>query len=592
MRGYNTDTRYEIRVMTHRSKKASHIRKDEYVVTPEYTTTSFRAAETRKKSVSIPPSEYRRHIRALTALEKTSQLLAIETHINGILKNIATTIGKALGARYVNFWNFTPDKRKVFIVTTYGMQRQYVLHSRKNPLPVGKAWIGRAMKTGQAWATSNVQKDPFLPTSWLPAVRKQKYHGLLCAPLIRKKNVIGGMCIYYKKKHVFEYAEMGLATIVANQAATAVENARIFNDLLSERTKTVSIIQSLEDGLIMYDLHGRIVFFNPKAEEYLLVSRRTIIGKKLGDLAGHPNGPLSNLRTILELTQRDYETREYTIENPQRIVFLVTKIPVRSQTKESIGTMIVLHDITREKDVELLKIRFISTASHQLRTPLTGIKWSLDYMLKGSMGALTEAQTDMVKKTFHASSHMVSLVNDLLDTSRIEEGKYGYIFRMGDIPALIRSAISDVELRVQEKNITMNVRETGRQIPQASFDEKKLKIALMNILDNAIKYSHAGGAIEVTLRPEPEYLFITIEDHGIGISKEDTRFIFNKFFRAKNAVRFQSEGSGLGLFIAKSIIETHNGSIAFESEENKGTKFIIQLPLAAERMPKGTISGL
>src|SRR3989344_2234340 len=269
--------------------------KKEYVVTPDYITTSLGAAKARFGKRPPSKKESERHYTVLAALEKTSQYLAIETDVKHILERIAETVGKALGAKYVNFWSHTEDRKGVYIVAAYGMQRQYIEHSRKTPIPLGQAWIGRAMKTGQAWATSNVQKDPYLPPNWLSPAKKQNYHGLLCTPLIRGKKSVGGMCIYYKDVHEFEYFEMSLATIVANQAATAVENAHIFDDLQAEREKTLSIVYSLNDGLILYDLSGTITLANPRAQEILLFDRVDVLNKKIDERAASGNIYLQNL---------------------------------------------------------------------------------------------------------------------------------------------------------------------------------------------------------------------------------------------------------------------------------------------------------
>ncbi len=140
----------------------------------------------------------------ISALEKTSQFLAVETDIHLILTRIAETLLKAIGAKYVNFWDFTADKKSLFITAAAGMQQQYLEHSRRDPMALGTAWVGRAVASGEPWATIDVQEDPLLPPTWLPAVKKQDYHGLLCVPLMSKGEVTGGMCIYYKDIHEFD----------------------------------------------------------------------------------------------------------------------------------------------------------------------------------------------------------------------------------------------------------------------------------------------------------------------------------------------------------------------------------------------------
>ena len=558
---------------------------------PKGFTISFPAAQRRREKY-ITPGEYQKQKKLLSVLEKTSQYLAAETNIELILKRIANTLGKTLEAKYVNFWDFTPDKKSLFILTAYGMQRQYIEHSRKTPIRVGTAWVGRAVQTKKPWATSDVLKDPRLPRKWLPPSRKQNYHGLLCLPLMKGNEVIGGMCIYYKDVHEFEYFEMSLANIVANQAATALSNARLFNEVISEQNKTLATIHSLKDGLIMYDLEGKVLFFNPKAEEFLWLKAQDVIGKKISEKLERKNIYWKNLWNIKRLVQIEYATREYTTEGPQKLVLEVTYVPVRDQQYRKIGVMQILRNITREKEVELLKSSFVSVASHQLRTPLSAIKWSLNILKEGMLGPLSFEQKEMLDKTIGANDRLINLVADLLDVSRIEEGKFGYNFRPGNLIILVKKIFHNLKSDAEKRKVDFRFKEPEAKLPQVSFDPSRLDIAIRNIIDNAIKYALPGGLVEIKFQAEKHSLFLIVRDNGIGISKEDQKFIFVKFFRAKNAIKLQPEGSGLGLFIAKNIAEKHNALLTFESEETKGTTFTFQFPLEPERMPKGIVQGL
>lgn len=560
--------------------------------TKEYVTTNYEVAEHEEKT-NFTPEELRTRNKIFKALQKTSQALAVETDIKTILEKIAETVSVALGAKQTNFWDFAPDEKGVYITAAYGMQQQYIDHSKKDPLPLGSAWVGRAMKTGQAWATSDVQKDPLLPKSWLPAVIEQNYHGLLCAPLKSKEGIIGGMCIYYEDIHVFDYFEINILSIVANQAATAVMNSRIIDDLREEKSKTVSIIYSLNDGLIIYDLDGKITLINPRSQELLWIDINQIVGKKIDSSIGEKSVYLKNVFNIHNLISGiDFITKEYITEGPHKRILQITQIPVVDDNREKIGYMHILHDITKEKELEELKSSFVTTASHQLRTPLTSIKWSLDELLKGGQGVLSEGQKLLITKTFGVNEHLIHLVNDLLDVSRIEEGRYGYKFALMDIRESIDKVKRNLEGLILSKHINFTLKVSAEAIPEVSVDPEKIDIAIQNIIENAIRYSKMGGDIKVTVKKEGEELLISVEDKGIGISEDEQKFIFNKFFRAKNAVKFQTEGSGLGLFIAKNIMNTHKGRLTFISEENKGSIFTITLPTSEDKMPKGSIKGI
>lgn len=532
---------------------------------------------------TLSPAEQERRRRLLAALAKSSQFLAIEKRIDTILEGIAKSIGEAIHAKYVNFWDFTPDKKSVYIRAAYGMQQQYINHSKKDPLPLGSAWIGRAMQTGKVWATSNVQKDPRLPRSWLPAVKKQAYHGLMCMPLKIKDRITGGMCVYYEKVHEFDPFEMAIAGIVANQAATAVENGRIFDELGAERLKTLSIVRSLNDGLIMYDLDDAIVFFNPRAEELLWLTAKDVVGKRLSKSFAGDDAYRKNLYAIYGLPQADYEDKEYVTEGPHRVVLLVTRIPVRDEAGTKIGTVQVLHDVTHEREVEQLKSHFLTIASHQMRTPLAGIKWALEALLKEP--ALTGAQKNILEETSRTNERLIRLTNDLLDASRIEEGQFGYNFESIDPATAAENVVSLFKADADRRGVKLVFVESGSALPRVSADREKIELAIGNLVDNAVRYTLSGGTITLSFRADEDALNLDVRDTGIGIPESDQPFIFNKFFRAKNALLRETEGSGLGLYIAKNIVEHHRGTIRFVSKENSGTTFTVRFPLSSEKTP-------
>jgi PAS domain S-box-containing protein len=546
-------------------------------------TLSFDAAKLKKKR-RLSPSDYKRQQEMLEALYETSSYLAVGTDIKVILSHIAQTLLKALGAKYVNFWDFTPDKKGVFISAAAGMQKQYLEHSRKSPVRVGTMWIGRAVSTGKPWASSDIIKDPNMKSNWRTVIKKQNYHGILCLPMMGKKGVVGGMCVYYKNVHKFNYFEMALASIATNQAATAVANADLFHDLLGERNKTLATIQSLKDGLIMYDLDEKVVVFNPRAQELLWLKEKEVLGKKIDEPLSQKSVYLRNLFKIKNLVQTDFETKEYATEGPQKVILEITYVPVRVQYRK-IGAMQIMRDITRDRDVELLKAKFLTVASHQLRTPLSAIKWALDTLRRG---VLTAEQKQLVDRTFDSNEHLIGLVRDLLDVSRIEEGRFGYEFTQGDLSKVVGKIYEDLKIQASARQINITYTKPDFPLPLVVFDAGKIDMAIRNVVDNAIKYSLPGGSIKIDLRTSVnnKFLILSIKDNGIGIPKDDQKFIFVKFFRAPNALRHDTEGSGLGLYIAKKIAEKHNANLFFESAENQGSEFVFQFPLEAERMPK------
>lgn len=349
--------------------------------------------------------------------------------------------------------------------------------------------------------------------------------------------------------------------------------------IIVEKQRMAHMINSLYDGLIAYNLEGAITAFNPRAEELLLVAGSDVIGKKAKELDSAKNSLFESVKVISSMSLEDFEKQELFISAPQERVFEIILVPLLGDGRERVGTMRVVHDLTKEKDVEHLKRNFVTTVSHQLRTPLSGIKWMLDMFIAGDFGRLNKKQSSSLKAGQELTNHLISMVGDLLDISKIEEGKIAHAVKPLDIIAVIKEIILETAIDVQrgKKDLIFDVSKTPSLIIQSDYE--KIKIILRNIIDNAIKYTREGGQIKLIVTADKKSLFISVADNGIGIPKEGQKYLFNKFFRASNATQLQTEGSGLGLFIAQQMAIMVNGKISVESEENKGSTFIVQLPL-------------
>lgn len=239
---------------------------------------------------------------------------------------------------------------------------------------------------------------------------------------------------------------------------------------------------------------------------------------------------------------------------------------------------IFLETNKREKELNQIKSDFISIAAHQLRTPLSAIKWVFSIILSEDTGKITDEQKEVLKKGEVSTEKMIVLVNDLLNVSRIEEGKFVYNFKAISLYEIIQKIILIEEKNIKEKEIILTFEKERGSDFTIEADSEKLFIAFQNIIENAINYSFKKGGIKIVLQ-ETKFDFITkIEDNGIGIPEKQKDKIFSKFSRGENVVKMQTEGSGLGLFITKNIILKHNGKITIESKENKGTKVIVSLP--------------
>ncbi len=343
------------------------------------------------------------------------------------------------------------------------------------------------------------------------------------------------------------------------------------------KNETLTIISNFADGLLVFNRESKLSLINPKAIECFKAEAKKIIGKSVSELGQIPVfRPLTN---ILGADLTKVFRKEITLR--ENLVLEVTILPLLEK-KEKIGTLVIVHDITREKLIEKMKTEFVSLAAHQLRTPLSAIKWTLKMLLDGDLGEITKEQKGFIEKTYQSNERIISLINDLLDVTRIEEGRYIYNPQPFQIEKVVQSVIDFYQEEIKKKKLKFEFKKPKKKLPKVKIDAEKMKLVIQNLLDNAIRYTSLGGEVTVSLKDIKKGIEFQIHDTGVGIPKDQQERVFTKFFRAANAIRMDTEGSGLGLYIAKNIIEAHDGKIWFESQEEEGTTFYFTIPIKEE----------
>jgi signal transduction histidine kinase len=231
------------------------------------------------------------------------------------------------------------------------------------------------------------------------------------------------------------------------------------------------------------------------------------------------------------------------------------------------------------KEVDRMKTEFVSLAAHQLRTPLSAIKWSLQMLIEGDMGAITKKQKEFVSKTYESNERMITLINDLLNVTRIESGKSPYQPSLVQIEDVTARQVQLYIAEAERRGITLTCIRPEEKLPKVLADEEQIGIVIQNLIDNALHYSPQGGRVTVAATRDIKEVRVWVQDEGLGIPQEDQPKVFEKFFRASNVKKVHTEGSGLGLYITKHIVEIHGGKIWFTSIESKGTTFTFTLPI-------------
>lgn len=373
---------------------------------------------------------------------------------------------------------------------------------------------------------------------------------------------------------------------VKNKELESAKNkiAGLAEDLSVKNEMEDAYLQNIGEGVVATDKSNKVVFINKFAEGLLGLKPSEAIGKdshefwKMQDANTGKVLPLEDMpcrRCVKE--KRRIESKGYKMVTEKRIfdVFMIAT-PTFLNNKY-IGTVIVFRDVTEERKIDRVKTEFIALASHQLRTPLTSMRWLLESLASGEAGKLTKKQQKSFKELEQSTLRMVELVSALLDVSKIEMGTFVMEKESLDIKSFIKSAADDLKEEMKEKKITLKEK-YGAELPSVYLDKKIFKIILQNLLSNAIRYTSSGGTVALGAEKAKDGIVVSVADTGWGIPKGEQTNIFTRFYRGANVKSKDPVGTGLGLYLAKEAAQSFGGRIWFESEEDKGTVFHILLP--------------
>lgn len=353
----------------------------------------------------------------------------------------------------------------------------------------------------------------------------------------------------------------------------------------NERDKVDAIIHSIGDGVFVVNSDMHIILINKIALAMCGYSEKESLEKDYKKILrfekeNDPDNKVYDLFVRRAIsTGKIQEMSNHTVlvnRNGEKIPVSDSAAPLVGKNGKITGCVVVFRDVSKEREIDRMKTEFLSVASHQLRTPLGSMRWNLEMLLSGDAGKLSEEAKEILKDIYESDKRIIDLVNDLLNISRIDQGRVSDEPIKTDISDVISTAIKEMEPIAEKKQV--EIKYIKQSSPEIIIDAKRLREVIQNLLSNSVKYNKQKGKVEVVLKVDNGKVKISIQDTGMGIPKEDQNNIYAKFFRAQNAVKSETEGSGLGLFLVKSYIEGWGGKIDFESKEGEGSKFVITLP--------------
>jgi len=376
---------------------------------------------------------------------------------------------------------------------------------------------------------------------------------------------------------------------------TAILN--VLEDIAKEKDKFQAlekkfedIARSSSDFLWELDEDGHYTYASGRISEILGYHPGEIIGKTPFDLMSEEEADKVKKVFDIKVAKREpiIDIKNWNLAKDGRKVCLLTNgVPVVDKRGNLIGYRGADKDITVQEEIDKAKSEFVSLASHQLRTPLTAISWYTEMLLAGDAGAINDNQKKYLSEVYDGNKRMIDLVNSLLNVSRIELGTFMVEPEPAHLEEMADSVIKELDHSIKERKLDFH-KEYEASLPIINVDIKLTRMIFQNLLSNAVKYTPEGGKITLTIKKQDPNMLISVADTGYGIPKNQQSHIFSKLFRADNVMAKDTEGTGLGLYIIKSIVESSGGKIWFESEENKGTTFFVNLPLSGMQKKKGS----
>ena len=357
------------------------------------------------------------------------------------------------------------------------------------------------------------------------------------------------------------------------------------NVISAEKNKLAVVLSGITDAVIAVDLGRNILTFNSAAE--------TMTGYKASEIIGKPIGSIIKLYDgHKELFEEEY--CPIKLDDSFGVVYKKANLKVHTKKGDlhahliaekiadsmdaNLGCILTIHDVTQERSLEEMKLDFVAMAAHELRTPLTAVRGYLSIFINENAQKFDKEQQTFLQRIDIASQQLLTLVENLLSVSRIEKGAFTTQAEATDWPSTVRSVVEELTSRAQDKEITLTFIEPENPVPPVLADPLRITEVVSNLVVNAISYTQRKGSIHVYLEHKDNEVITHIKDTGEGIPKEAFPKLFSKFFRVAGALSHGSKGTGLGLYICKSIVEMHHGRIWVESELHKGSTFSFSLP--------------
>lgn len=538
----------------------------------------------------------------LAILREIGERIGYSLNVQKIVDIITGSLGKLLPYSTVAYMLPLPEGRLFFHINlSQSVNKDFIAEVRRRMVRAFSALVQKSY--------TEKDVDESVSGSVTDPSSRARPESSFNVPIVINGKPAGILTVSSAAKGLYKTSEeVDILYTIVSKASEAVSKLQTVLEI--EKGKLNAMVASMADGILMVDPQNRLLVINPQTKKLLgLASPSPTIFDVLDALASR-----LDLRTkIEESLKKDKLIEEEEVEIKRRFVqILIT--PVKDNKNEPLGSVVLFHDITREKELEKMREDFTSMMVHELRSPLTGIRSIASLLANEKIKTEKEKYREFVELIQSNSSSMLDLVNNLLDVAKLEAGKFEVFARPADLRKLLQLRADSFMSLMQENKISCELKVLP-EVPQSVvLDEDKIAQVLNNLLSNAIKFTPSGGKIIISAFTCKKFqdisaaaaerelgwtglrhgvvcgfdsVVIAVSDTGIGMPEGEVPKLFNKFEQLSSSAKTGKRGTGLGLVIVKGVVEAHGGHVGVLTEEGKGTTFYFSLPLNA---PEGRIS--
>lgn len=513
------------------------------------------------KSFAQREGELRRKIYEAQILEEINKRIGYSLDFEKVVEILSGSLRQLLKYSTISYVFLKKDKILFRVRLEENVGPPFLADLKKKSLDSLAALVGAAAR--------NLPLEELITGNLTSETNLSQVSSFFNIPLTLGDHVYGVLTVASTLPSLYKEEDMTILYKIVNQASTAI--AKLNEIIASEKSKIEAVIESLSDGVIVISPQYEVIMSNPSAQNYLQFSKDVTFGQ-LTDSLGYSLDFKNKVKECFEkrinLGPFSYPTKDKYTE-----IYLA---PV-ADAQRTLGVVALIQNKSKEKELEKLREEFTAMMVHDLRTPLSVIFGSTDLLFKRYQELTSERQKEILLNVKDSSKKMLDHITNLLDVAKIDANKWQVTKSPNDLLLLLRQKYEYFSFLAKEKQLKFQLRIPAK-LPIVNFDAEQVSRVLDNLLGNAFKFTTSGQIILGT-NLDIHAVRIYVQDTGPGIPPEQIRYLFSKFGQLKHAINFAEAGSGLGLVIAKGIVEAHGGEISVESKVGYGSTFMFTLPL-------------